>query len=112
MKWVYVKEPRDRDHICYISNLSKLREHCPDWDITKTTDEILAELVSEWKARKNWCRVDGELAVGVNDDLAARRTENETRRHLHGQITRTCLITKGNRSRRTRNTLVPKRSRQ
>jgi CDP-paratose 2-epimerase len=63
MKWVYVNEPRDGDHICYISNLNKLRDHYPGWDVTKTLDDIFMELVSAWKAREDWGRVDRELAV-------------------------------------------------
>jgi hypothetical protein len=31
--------------------------------MTKTLDDIFTALVSAWKARKNWCRVDREPAV-------------------------------------------------
>ena len=55
--------PRHGDHICYISNLNKLRDHYPGWDVTKTLDDIFMELVSTWKAREDCCRVDRELAV-------------------------------------------------
>jgi CDP-paratose 2-epimerase len=41
----YVDEPRRGDHICYISNLRKLRQHFPGWDITRSLDEILTEMV-------------------------------------------------------------------
>ena len=57
------RQPGDGDHICYISNLSKLRAHYPGWDVTKTLDEIFIELVSAWKTRERWGRVDRELAV-------------------------------------------------
>jgi CDP-paratose 2-epimerase len=53
MKWEYVDKAREGDHICYISNLSKLREHYPGWDITRTLDNIFKELVSAWKTRGN-----------------------------------------------------------
>jgi CDP-paratose 2-epimerase len=40
----YVEEPRRGDHICYISDLSRLRSDFPDWDITISLDEILRQL--------------------------------------------------------------------
>jgi CDP-paratose 2-epimerase len=63
MKWVYINKPREGDHICYISNLNKLRKHYPGWDVTKTLDDIFMELVNAWKTRGNWPRVGRELAV-------------------------------------------------
>lgn len=44
MKYVYVDENRVGDHICYISDLSKMRRHYPGWDITKSLDDIFAEI--------------------------------------------------------------------
>ena len=41
----YVDEPRQGDHICYISDLSRLRQDYPSWNVTVTLDEILGELV-------------------------------------------------------------------
>ena len=63
MKWVYVNKPREGDHICYISNLNKLRKHYPGWEVTQTLDDIFMELVSVWKTRENWSRFGRELAV-------------------------------------------------
>jgi len=40
----YVDKNREGDHICYISDLSKMREHFPGWDITKGLDDIFAEI--------------------------------------------------------------------
>src|SRR6059058_2721105 len=40
----YVEEPRRGDHICYISDLSRLRSDFPDWGITISLDEILRQL--------------------------------------------------------------------
>lgn len=51
MKSEYVEKAREGDHICYISNLNKLRTHYPGWDITKTLDDIFAEVVGAWKRR-------------------------------------------------------------
>jgi len=51
MRWEYVEEAREGDHICYISNLDKMRRHYPSWDITKTLDDIFGELVRAWQTR-------------------------------------------------------------
>ena len=40
----YVEEARRGDHICYISDLSRLRADYPEWDVTVSLDEILEEL--------------------------------------------------------------------
>ena len=36
MKWRYVEENRIGDHICYYSDLRKMKAHYPAWEITKT----------------------------------------------------------------------------
>jgi CDP-paratose 2-epimerase len=39
------------DHICYISDLSKMRTHYPSWSITKTLDDIFTEIHTAWQQR-------------------------------------------------------------
>jgi CDP-paratose 2-epimerase len=51
MKWEYVEKAREGDHICYISNLKKMKAHYPNWGITKTLDDIFDEIVDAWKER-------------------------------------------------------------
>ena len=41
----YVDEHRVGDHICYISNLAKMRGHYPNWDITVSLDETIRQIV-------------------------------------------------------------------
>ena len=48
MNWEYVEKPRAGDHICYISDLKKMKEHYPNWAITKSLDRIFEELVEAW----------------------------------------------------------------
>ena len=36
MKWSYLEENRIGDHICYYSDLRKMRAHYPAWEITKS----------------------------------------------------------------------------
>lgn len=48
---VYVEESRVGDHICYISDLTRLRTHFPGWDITVGLDEIFRQLVEGARAK-------------------------------------------------------------
>lgn len=45
IRWVYRDEPRKGDHICYISDLRKLRTHYPTWEITRSLEAILGEII-------------------------------------------------------------------
>src|SRR5919202_330379 len=40
----YVEEARRGDHVCYISDLGRLRSDYPEWEVTISLEEILAEL--------------------------------------------------------------------
>lgn len=51
MKWEYVDQNRQGDHICYISDLRKIKEHYPEWNLTKSLDDIFSEIVSAWRLR-------------------------------------------------------------
>jgi CDP-paratose 2-epimerase len=44
MTWEYTDKNREGDHICYISDLTKMRSHYPGWDITKRLDDIFVEI--------------------------------------------------------------------
>lgn len=46
MNYEYFEENRLGDHICYVSDLSKMKEHYPDWKITKNLPEIISEIVN------------------------------------------------------------------
>jgi CDP-paratose 2-epimerase len=46
LSWTYVDQPRIADHICYISNLAKLRAHFPAWSVTVDLDHIMADLAA------------------------------------------------------------------
>jgi CDP-paratose 2-epimerase len=51
MIYEYVDQNRSGDHICYISDLRKMRSHYPSWDITKSLDEIFHEIYHSWEDR-------------------------------------------------------------
>ncbi|HEY8240898.1 MAG TPA: NAD-dependent epimerase/dehydratase family protein [Kiritimatiellia bacterium] len=44
MQWEYVEQNRAGDHICYISNLNKMKQHFKGWDLTKSLDAIFDEI--------------------------------------------------------------------
>lgn len=45
INWTYVDQNRVGDHICYISDLRKMKSHFPGWNITRSLDKILNEMV-------------------------------------------------------------------
>lgn len=47
----YVDKNREGDHICYISDLSKMRAHYPGWDISKNLQTIFEEIYAAWEKR-------------------------------------------------------------
>ncbi len=51
MQWEYVDVAREGDHICYISDLSKIKRDYPQWSITRSLDDVFDELVESWLAR-------------------------------------------------------------
>jgi CDP-paratose 2-epimerase len=53
MDYVYLDEPRIGDHICYYSDLRKMREHYPSWDITISIEETIRQIVDAWQAPRH-----------------------------------------------------------
>ncbi|MDG2168387.1 MAG: NAD-dependent epimerase/dehydratase family protein, partial [Opitutales bacterium] len=51
-EYTYLDDNRIGDHICYYSDLSKMREHYPNWDITISLEETIGQIVDAWKARE------------------------------------------------------------
>lgn len=47
----YSDRPRVGDHICYYSDLGKMRLHYPAWDITRSLEVIVEEIAGAWRAR-------------------------------------------------------------
>lgn len=46
-KTEYVEQPRNGDHICYISDMKKFRRDYPDWKITKSLDMTIEEMLQQ-----------------------------------------------------------------
>jgi CDP-paratose 2-epimerase len=51
MKWQYVDGNRIGDHICYYSDLRKMKAHYPAWGITEPLDTIFQEIAESWMHR-------------------------------------------------------------
>ncbi len=61
MRYEYIDKHRVGDHICYISNMGKFKSHYPDWEMTKSLDDILQEMVEQRM------RHESGRKVGVSD---------------------------------------------
>jgi CDP-paratose 2-epimerase len=51
MNYEYIDQNREGDHICYISDLSRIKTHYPLWGITRGLSDIFHEIVSAWSER-------------------------------------------------------------
>ena len=51
MKYEYLEQNRSGDHICYISDLKKLKAHYPGWKITKSLRTTFEEIHTAWRSR-------------------------------------------------------------
>lgn len=49
--YTYTDENRIGDHICYYSDLRKMKKHYPNWDITIGLEETIKQIVDAWKVR-------------------------------------------------------------
>jgi len=52
MKFKYDEKNRSGDHICYYSDLSKMKKHYPNWEITKSLNDTFLEIYNTWVKRK------------------------------------------------------------
>jgi CDP-paratose 2-epimerase len=49
--FTYCEENRVGDHICYYSDLRKMKSHYPSWDITISLEETIRQIVEAWRNR-------------------------------------------------------------
>jgi CDP-paratose 2-epimerase len=52
MRYTYAEENRIGDHICYYSDLSKIKAHYPGWSVTKSLQDTFLEIYHSWENRK------------------------------------------------------------
>ena len=58
-RYTYVDTARVGDHICYYSDLRRMKDHYPRWQVTKTLPHSITEIVDSWQRR---LVADGHLA--------------------------------------------------
>ena len=51
MRYKYDENNRIGDHICYYSDLRKMKSHFPNWDITKSLQTTFEEIYTAWNNR-------------------------------------------------------------
>ena len=51
MKSRYIDQNRIGDHICYYSDLRKIKSHYPSWSVAKDLPHIFDEISSAWTSR-------------------------------------------------------------
>jgi CDP-paratose 2-epimerase len=66
----YVDENRTGDHICYYSDLRKMRAHYPAWDITVSLEETMRQIVVAWRERMDSERQKRTKRLGNVQDNA------------------------------------------
>ncbi|MBP6507569.1 MAG: NAD-dependent epimerase/dehydratase family protein [Opitutaceae bacterium] len=49
--YTYLDQHRAGDHICYYSDLRKMRAHYPAWDITQSLGATIGQIVDAWRRR-------------------------------------------------------------
>jgi CDP-paratose 2-epimerase len=50
-KYTYLDQNRIGDHICYYSDLRKMKSHYPGWGITRSLRDTIREIVESWETR-------------------------------------------------------------
>jgi CDP-paratose 2-epimerase len=78
MNFEYVDQNRAGDHICYISDLSKMKEHYPGWDITKTLDDIFREIYGVFAGKTATTR-EGKPSRQKNQGRPKKNGKSKTR---------------------------------
>lgn len=51
MDWTYSEQARSGDHICYYSDLRRMRADYPAWDLTVSVSETVEQIVDAWSRR-------------------------------------------------------------
>jgi CDP-paratose 2-epimerase len=49
--WTYLESNRLGDHVCYYSDLTKMKTLYPGWAITKSLKQTVVEIAGSWSSR-------------------------------------------------------------
>ncbi len=63
MNFRYVDQHRRGDHICYYSDLTRVRTDYPNWGISKGLRTIFEEIVEGWMRRPAWAHEQAPRAI-------------------------------------------------
>ncbi len=50
-RYTYVETNRVGDHICYYSDLRKIQDHYPGWDVTVSLEQTTTQIVEAWQQK-------------------------------------------------------------
>jgi CDP-paratose 2-epimerase len=50
-EYKYLDQPRMGDHICYYSDLRKMKAHYPNWTLSHSLIDTIGEIGGQWRAR-------------------------------------------------------------
>lgn len=50
-QYEYIDKNREGDHICYYSDLSKMKNHYPAWNISISLKDTIRQIVESWKKK-------------------------------------------------------------
>jgi CDP-paratose 2-epimerase len=62
-KYTYVEQARAGDHICYYSDLRKMRAHYPSWNITQSLEDTIRQIVEAWHQRDSLKAADVDIPL-------------------------------------------------
>jgi CDP-paratose 2-epimerase len=62
--YTYLDDHRIGDHICYYSDLGKMKRHYPDWSVAISLEETIGQIVEGWKQR---ITSPGRASQGLDD---------------------------------------------
>lgn len=78
MVYDYDEKARAGDHICYISDLSKMKSHYPNWTITKSLNETFNEIYESWDK--------GHCENQPKGGLKQQKPKNESKHELKHEL--------------------------
>jgi CDP-paratose 2-epimerase len=71
-RYIYVDQNRSGDHICYYSDLRKMKAHYPSWTITIPLADIFRDIADSWTERLRGSRIRGMMQSA--DEIADHRS--------------------------------------
>ena len=90
MRWQYEEQNRIGDHICYISDLSKIRRHFPNWKIEFDIEKNLQDIANQYLSAA--CQSVSEPIVSMATSSSTPSGLRTVRRTDHPSLARAGTI--------------------